>query len=323
MILTCFFLPFLSIPYKIILCEKNICTLRAVSCYNVFVVNSTIGDAETLQLFTIHTGEKKEELFVKPVRIVIAQNDPQELQELQKTLSGFHELEIVGITTNSEEAFQLVHDLMPQLLLCESKLSGMDGLSLVETLHVLPDEQRPQVILMGDMNRTEVLVKAMTKGAADYITKPLDIDALLKIIHRLVGEVPPQTPDHVPSMPSASLEEYFSRQTTETLLYLNIPPHLIGYRYLQKAVVITIGEPNLSSKAMRDLYEKVAEAFHTSPSNVERDIRNAINSAWNRGGDIVYSRLFCASSEIPMRPSNCELISMLAEHIRSGDLKLN
>lgn len=260
---------------------------------------------------------------MKPVRIVIAQADPQELQELQKTLSDLHELEIVGSTTNGVESFQLIHDHVPQLLLCETALPRMDGIALVEALHVLPDEQRPQVILMGGKDRTEVLVEAMKKGAADYITKPLDIDALLKIIRRLVSEVPPQSPEIAPSMPPANMEEYYSRQTTETLLYLNVPPHLIGYRYLQKAVVYIIGEPNLSPKIMHRLYVKVATAFHTSPSNVERDIRNAINAAWNRGGDIVYSRLFCTSSEIPMRPSNCELISMLAEHIRSGDLKLN
>ncbi|MGE5650042.1 sigma-54 dependent transcriptional regulator [Noviherbaspirillum sp. UKPF54] len=72
-------------------------------------------------------------------------------------------------------------ELQPDLILLDLKLPDMSGLDVLETLKARQIEA--QVIMISAHGDTRSAVKAVKLGAADYITKPFDLDDLSMTIH--------------------------------------------------------------------------------------------------------------------------------------------
>lgn len=108
-----------------------------------------------------------------------------------------------------------------------------------------------------------------------------------------------------------STEQKISR----ILLGLGIPAHVKGYRFLEEAVITAMKESEW--RLMRDVYALVAQKYHTTAVCVERSIRSAIQIAWVRGRPGEGARLLGRSVSISYeRPTNSELIALMAEHMR-------
>lgn len=88
-----------------------------------------------------------------------------------------------------------------------------------------------------------------------------------------------------------------------------------GYRYLREAVCIAFYEPEVLASVTKRLYPEVAKRFNTTDKQVERAIRNAIETAWTNGNPETLKSVF---QEIygdgTSRPTNTEVIEKLVEH---------
>jgi DNA-binding NtrC family response regulator len=69
------------------------------------------------------------------------------------------------------------------LLLIDYKMPGMDGMELLRRVKQINPEI--DVIMMTAYGTVEAAVQAMKAGAADYITKPIELDELLILIDRI------------------------------------------------------------------------------------------------------------------------------------------
>ncbi|MGH7233784.1 MAG: sigma-54-dependent transcriptional regulator [Nitrospiraceae bacterium] len=86
--------------------------------------------------------------------------------------------------SDAQAAIQLVKDIPVQLVITDLRLPGMDGIQLLERIsrinvHVVG-------IVMTGHGTIDVAVKAMKGGAFDFITKPLDADAVLTVIAKAI-----------------------------------------------------------------------------------------------------------------------------------------
>lgn len=70
------------------------------------------------------------------------------------------------------------------------------------------------------------------------------------------------------------------QQVTDILQGMQIPKHIKGFKYLRTAVLMCVENPALMNNITKGLYVAVAEyykeVYETTPSKVERCIRNAI-----------------------------------------------
>jgi len=67
----------------------------------------------------------------------------------------------------------------------------------------------------------------------------------------------------------------------------------------------------------KELYPDIAKCYGTTPSRVERAIRHAIETAWNRGSIELQDDLFGTTiSNMKGKPTNGEFIAMIAEKFR-------
>ena len=117
---------------------------------------------------------------------------------------------------------------------------------------------------------------------------------------------------------SYNIDKYIS----DTLFQVGIPAHILGYQYLRYAIKLAIKDINLVSSVTKQMYPCVAERFKTTPSRVERAIRNAIEIAWDRGNPEVLDNIFGYSVDSKKgKATNSEFIAMIADRL-SLKLKL-
>jgi two-component system response regulator HydG len=82
------------------------------------------------------------------------------------------------------KALGLIEESVPDLLITDVHMPGMDGITLMQKVH----ETYPHmgVIVMTAHSTVERAVEAMRLGADDYLTKPILFDELLVVIDRIL-----------------------------------------------------------------------------------------------------------------------------------------
>ncbi|MCP3926301.1 MAG: response regulator [Desulfobacterales bacterium] len=88
----------------------------------------------------------------------------------------------VTIASDGEKGFNLFKELNPHIVITDIKMPGIDG---IELLKKIKDENSETEVIMitghGDM---DLAVKSLQYEAADFITKPIDIDDLENSIEK-------------------------------------------------------------------------------------------------------------------------------------------
>ena len=114
------------------------------------------------------------------IRVLVVDDEASARSGLEKLLrqSGY----VVDTATDGKEALTLVAENSPEVVLTDLKMPEMDGMTLLAKLRE-SDRDLPVIVAtaFGDVTSA---VAAMRAGASDYLTKPIDIDALLVAIER-------------------------------------------------------------------------------------------------------------------------------------------
>ncbi len=99
-------------------------------------------------------------------------------------------LERAGLTalvaTGGAQALALVGRVVPDLILLDAMMPGMDGFECCRRLKAGPAAHVP-VIFMTALSDTEHVVAGLGAGGVDYVTKPIRLDELLARIRVHLG----------------------------------------------------------------------------------------------------------------------------------------
>lgn len=84
--------------------------------------------------------------------------------------------------SGADEAIQIAAARTVDLVLTDLKMPGKDGLTLLDSLRAINPEI--PVIVMTAFGTVASAVDAMKRGAADYLSKPIDLDELEVLVNR-------------------------------------------------------------------------------------------------------------------------------------------
>jgi two-component system KDP operon response regulator KdpE len=121
----------------------------------------------------------------------------------------FREVEILS-AGNGERALELVELELPDLVLLDIGLPGMDGYGVLREIRAFSDVP---VIMLTAQDSTMNKIKGLELGADDYITKPFDHLELLARIRAVLRRLDmPGLMSRTPSFRSGELTVDFSAQ---------------------------------------------------------------------------------------------------------------
>lgn len=108
--------------------------------------------------------------------------------EIRTALAGILEDDgyIIRFAENGEQCLQAITERVPQLVLLDIWMEGMDGLEVLSRLkRRVPDLP---VIMISGHGTIETAVQATQKGAYDFIEKPPSVERLLLTVSRAIRE---------------------------------------------------------------------------------------------------------------------------------------
>lgn len=79
---------------------------------------------------------------------------------------------------SGKQALELIHDQLPDLVLLDVLMPGLDGISVLKTLRNTYTKQQLPIIPVTSRDSSSEIVQALDFGANDYVTKPIDFDVL-------------------------------------------------------------------------------------------------------------------------------------------------
>lgn len=114
--------------------------------------------------------------------ILVVEDEPVQLESLAGFLSkqGYRVLK----AANPEQAILNIRNSAVDIVLSDFRMPGMSGVKLLEAIKEI--NPSIQVIIMTAYGTVESATDAMKLGAADYITKPIDLYRLQVLIRNIV-----------------------------------------------------------------------------------------------------------------------------------------
>jgi response regulator NasT len=117
------------------------------------------------------------------LRVVIAEDEAIIRMDLRETLEeeGY---EVVGETGRGDQAVDLVRSLLPDLVILDIKMPGMDGLEAARTIN---REKICGVLMLTAFSQREVVENARDAGALAFLVKPFQKSDLVPAIEVAMG----------------------------------------------------------------------------------------------------------------------------------------
>jgi len=122
-------------------------------------------------------------MTAKKAKILVVDDEASARSGLSKLLEqeGYKVLQ----AADGREALEAITEQAPELIITDLKMPNMDGMQLLAKLRELGVET-PAIVATA-FGEVSSAVAAMRAGAEDYLTKPIDFDAMLLVIERTLA----------------------------------------------------------------------------------------------------------------------------------------
>jgi len=108
--------------------------------------------------------------------ILVVDDQPDMLTLIGRALQD--EQYTVSKATSGPEALRMIDEHMPDLVVLDYKMTGMDGMAVVKTLRAKPESRLLPVLMLTAMTDEPSTRAGFEAGVTDYVTKPFSIPQL-------------------------------------------------------------------------------------------------------------------------------------------------
>ena len=112
-------------------------------------------------------------------KILVVDDNPSILQLVSDYFEGLRG-HTVYTAENAADAMVLVREHKPDLALLDIMMPGVHGIDLLREIKRVQPEMK--AVMITAVDDEEVAAEAMKVGAADYVTKPLDLNYLDAVV---------------------------------------------------------------------------------------------------------------------------------------------
>jgi two-component system, NtrC family, response regulator AtoC len=130
----------------------------------------------------IERQESMVESVIAKKRVLLIDDEARVRTSLKMVLEPLYDILQAG---DGHEGLEIFRKEEPDLILLDVVLPGTDGLAVLQTLRM--ERKVTPVIMLTGTKSVKAAVDAMKLGAADYLSKPFDVDELRIVIDRTLN----------------------------------------------------------------------------------------------------------------------------------------
>ena len=240
------------------------------------------------------------------VNILCAMRDRCAAQSVKRALDDGERC-TVQIVTDGCAALACSKRFAPDILVIDAVLPGMDGLGVVDCLSEMLGDRMPRIIGGSMLPLSDEGLRR--RGARAVLRIPWDTEQLLAALTAVLHEI-----DHVIDW-EAACTPY--QRACALLEAMGMHTRLKGFHYLAWSAALAYESEARLFAVGRRLYEPVALRFGTTPQNVERLIRHAVESTMDAAAaQGVYGLFGNTLDPARGKPTNAQIIGMLVQRMR-------
>lgn len=209
--------------------------------------------------------------------------------------------------TDGHVLLESIRSEEPDVVIVDCIIPGIDAPELIKRCDSFV--KKPFFIVTSAYRNAFIERQVMSLDNAYFLLKPFDCDMLVNIINSAV------TMDALPE--DLTTRADMKLVITDIIHQIGIPAHIKGYHYLREAILLSLEDSEMLESVTKLLYPTVAKTFSTTASRVERAIRHAIETAWDRGDLETIQNLFGYTVSVGKgKPTNSEFIALITDNLR-------
>lgn len=249
------------------------------------------------------------------LRVLIIDDNLQYAEELGRHFAGESLFELLPIITVSENAITAFKEMKPDLVVLDMIMPRIDGMEILRAVNAR--ESLKDVMIFASTPfymDAPIIQQAIDLGVTYFFYKPIDAEA---VYSRILDTVNVRKKLAVKKPASKQEIDYkVESWIVNYLRSLGVSAHLKGYEYIKCAIVYCIDHGGRIPAISTELFPYVAEKYNTNWKSVDRNIRTAIEYAWNHGNVEVQHKLFGYTVNGHSGSPTCkEFIAMICERI--------
>ncbi len=122
------------------------------------------------------------------IKVLIVDDHNVVREGLRRILELDNEIEVIGEAGNGEEAITKAVSLLPDIIIMDLKMPGMDGIAATREIK----QRLPEVnILVLTLYAEDFVRQAIEAGASGYLLKDSDCEQITKAIHQVHAGLSP------------------------------------------------------------------------------------------------------------------------------------
>lgn len=206
------------------------------------------------------------------------------------------------------EVLSAIRSFSPDFVVCGALMPGGNALELIEDSKSL--SRQPFFIVTSSYKCERIEREILSQYNSYLMIKPFSSVMLVTKIKRFADKNNMLSSEN-------SREAQLELIVTEIIHQIGIPAHIKGYHYLRKAIILSIKDPEMLESVTKLLYPTIAQIYSTVPARVERAIRHAIETAWDRGDVDFLNDMFGYTVSVGKgKPTNSEFIALVTDNLR-------
>ena len=126
--------------------------------------------------------------MTEPITIILVDDHEVVRKGVRAFLDTLPDFRVVGEASSGEEALAMVSELIPDVVLMDLIMPGMDGVETTRQIKKI--SPRTQVVVLTSYHEDAHIFPALKAGAISYILKDMKMEKLVDVLRRAVqGEV--------------------------------------------------------------------------------------------------------------------------------------
>lgn len=119
------------------------------------------------------------------MKIIIVDDDPLVRQSLQLLLSREPDMEVTGTASDGEEAIQCCTQSLPDIVLMDIRMPGMDGIQATRQIKLKWPQVR--IMMLTTFKDEQSIRSALLAGAEGYLLKSTKVSGMTEQLRALVS----------------------------------------------------------------------------------------------------------------------------------------